>query len=31
MAAQQILQPLAPFDVRISEYPQKARANATIA
>jgi hypothetical protein len=31
MAAQQILQPLAPFGVRISEYPEKARANAAIA
>jgi hypothetical protein len=31
MAAQQILQPLAPFGVRISEYPEKARVNAAIA
>jgi hypothetical protein len=30
-AAQQILQPLAPFGGRISEYPQKALANAAIA
>jgi hypothetical protein len=31
MAAQQILQPLAPLGVRISEYPEKARANPAIA
>jgi hypothetical protein len=31
MAGYQILQPLAPFGLRISEYPQKARANAAIA